>query len=287
MMQSGTAMLPTGIEVRSGVDRATFEREYLYPQRPVVLTDVLREWPALSTWTPEALRARFAEREFVVKGTTIRFGELIDRLLAEDPNRPAPYLNQELISKRLPELFADLSPMPWCVQPNWLAGRYPHPFINHWFNMGAEVELFIGAAGSGLHQLHYDVMHFNGFSMQIYGRKRFFLYPPEQTRFLYATDNISQVNDILQPDLERFPLFSQARPLVHDLAPGELLFIPPGWWHDTRILNHSLSVSVNTACRSNWADIRRDVCGSVSLAKRVPAWIYLTLIGWFRRVTRG
>jgi hypothetical protein len=286
-MVSGAMGTERGIDTRTGIDRATFVRDYLRPQRPVVLTDALARWPALVRWTPQSLRARFSERRLVIGGALMGFGDFIDRVLAADPARPAPYLNQEPIARHLPELLADLKPLPWCVQPNWLPGRHPNRFIDHWFNLSAEPELFIGAAGGGLHQLHYDFLHFNAFSMQVYGTKRFFLFPPEQGRLVYAASNISDVDDILAPDLRRFPLFAQAQPLVHDLEPGQLLFIPPGWWHDTRMLTHSISVSLNTACRANWAQVRRDVCRLATGGRRPLAWAYLTLLGWCRGWTRG
>ena len=33
------------------------------------------------------------------------------------------------------------------------------------------------------------------------------------------------------PDYERFPRLRKAKPLIVDLGPGDLLFLPPGWWH--------------------------------------------------------
>jgi len=277
---------PTSIDRRAHLTPRDFSREYLYPQRPVILLDMISSWPALSRWTPAALRARFADREVVIKDVTYRFGEFIDQLVKADPLNPAPYLSQFVISKTFPELVEDMRPLPLFLTPNWLPGKYPIRFIDQWFNRACEFDWFIGAKGDGLYLLHYDHLHFNAFSIQISGTKRFYLYPPEQTHLLYATRNISAINDVLKPDLARFPLFAEAKPLVFDLHAGEMLFIPPGWWHDTRMLTDSISVSTNTACASNWAAVRTDVWSDLRPRIRYLAWLYLWGLGLLRRWQR-
>ncbi len=264
---------------RHGLSREEFTRDFLNPRKPVVMVDVVSPWAALTRWTPESLRERFPDRQVVIKGVTYRFKDFIDQLLRADPANPAPYLNQEVISRSFPELVADLQPMPWCFR-TWL----PTDVIKHEVNLGAELELFIGAKGGGLHLLHYDYLHLHAFSVQIYGRKRFYLYPPEQTPYVYAQGNCSKVDNVLTPDLARFPLFAKAVPLVLDLAPGEVLFLPCGWWHDTRLLSDSISMSINTACASNWADVRRDICAHSSRKWRPLVWLWLLVQGWVRRL---
>jgi lysine-specific demethylase 8 len=54
--------------------------------------------------------------------------------------------------------------------------------------------------------------------------------------------NTSQVN-AEQPDLTLYPLFSQVQYMDHVLEPGDILYIPPKWWHYLRSLDTSFSVS--------------------------------------------
>ena len=42
------------------------------------------------------------------------------------------------------------------------------------------------------------------------------------------------------------------------LGPGEMLFVPAGWWHTTRLLGPAISVSIGCANATNWADFARD-----------------------------
>ena len=55
--------------------------------------------------------------------------------------------------------------------------------------------------------MHYDYIHTHTVLCQIYGRKQFTLFAPEDTPYLYATANQSAVKNPDDVDLERFPLF--------------------------------------------------------------------------------
>lgn len=98
---------------------------------------------------------------------------------------------------------------------------------------------------------HYDLP--DNVACVAAGHRRFTLFPPEQLANLYpgpldftpAGQQISMV-DFRQPDLERYPLFSEAleAALVAELGPGDALFIPSMWWHHVESLD-SINVLVN------------------------------------------
>ena len=119
--------------------------------------------------------------------------------------------------------------------------------------------------------LHYDGAGTHAFLMQIYGRKKFVIYPPDQERYLYPSpqkQNLSMINNVDKPDLDRFPLFAKATPITFVLEPGELLFIPSHWWHTTQMLTPSISVSINTVNQSNWHELVKFV--ATGAAQSVP-----------------
>jgi hypothetical protein len=57
------------------------DREFLLADRPVILTDVLRDWPASKKWSFDYLRASFPDRELRVRGGSRRTWRLLGRVL--------------------------------------------------------------------------------------------------------------------------------------------------------------------------------------------------------------
>ena len=53
-------------------------------------------------------------------------------------------------------------------------------------------------------------------------------------QLLESTSMVMSPVDILSPDLNRFPLFSQANRLKCTLSPGDVLFMPAFWWHEVQ-----------------------------------------------------
>jgi lysine-specific demethylase 8 len=105
-----------------------------------------------------------------------------------------------------------------------------------------DTRLWIGSAGtcSGLHTDLKD----NIFA-QIVGKKRVFLVPFNQTHLVHPfIDNI--VNSQVDPDhydFKKYPNFAKADVYSTIVGPGDVLFIPRGWWHYLR--SESPSISIN------------------------------------------
>jgi hypothetical protein len=154
-----------------------------------------------------------------------RFADLLRYVLALKDRREAPavYAGAVETAQALPG-FAAANPLPA------LAG------------FDAEPRIWIGNAASIT--THFDAS--DNIACVAAGRRRFTLFPPEQTPNLYvgpldhtvAGQPLSMV-DMAAPDLERFPRFTQAQEaaLVAELEPGDAIFIPALWWHQVDALS--------------------------------------------------
>lgn len=276
------------IERRRCPPYSDFSREFLAPRKPVVITGALGRWRALARWTPQFFKETYGTIPlrsdnqpytlggFLPKkdgGSPLTLGEFIDLVLASSDENPAPYLRNVHIEKFLPELNADLRPVPDYFQPNWIEGPLAKPLDTRLHS--GRFELYIGGTGGKFPVLHYDTWHIHTFLSQIYGVKRYTLFAPDQAPFLYPRGNQSQV-DLESVDLEKFPLFTQATPISCDLQGGEILFVPAGWWHTTRILTPSITVSASRVNASNWRDFSRDLKAKAPKHVRPLVAAYLT-----------
>lgn len=286
-----------GMERRVGLSYEEFSREYLQPLRPVVLTDATRQWRALTRWTPDFFRREFDSREINVwRDRRYTVSELIDLVESSSPEKPAPYLRNEYLADVFPELLGDVEPVPPPMSRNWLCGNFHSAQLDTLLNRCTLPEIYIGGAGGGFPFLHYDLYHTHAFLNQIYGRKLFVIYSPQQTGFLYPNPEIPNQSmvDIASPDFTKHPLFAKAVPIKFVLEPGETIFVPAGWWHTTRMLSASITVSVNHASESNWTNVVHDVQQSLRQSpNRATRWAagpiaaYLHGIGLFNSLARS
>ncbi|TFJ80702.1 hypothetical protein NSK_007879 [Nannochloropsis salina CCMP1776] len=115
---------------------------------------------------------------------------------------------------------------------------------NAWFGPGGTVS-----------PTHTDPYH--NLLAQVVGSKAVRLFAPSESAFLYPCQGLLRNNsrvDPLRPDLARFPLFARARSQTCVLEEGEMLYIPPLWWHHIQALSPSFSVSFWWGRRREGAD---------------------------------
>lgn len=224
-------------------------------QGPVLLRGLVADWPAvqagrqgaeamvryLAGFDPgrpveamfgePAIEGRFFYNDrldglnFVRKSRTI--SSTLERMLAarERERPPAIYLQSLPVDEHLPGFGA--------------ANGLPPALDRH--TGGARPRIWIGNRLTV--QAHFDLKE--NIACQVAGRRRFTLFPPEQTPNLYpgpfehtlAGPPVSMVR-IEDPDLEAHPRFTEAREQarVAELEPGDALFIPYFWWHHVESL---------------------------------------------------
>lgn len=230
-----------GLQVLSTMDFSAM----FNARSPVVLTDVVTQWPAFTKWTPEYMAAtlgnqrvdvfvtssgnvlpKFVERDY----KTVQFDELIDIVFSKPPPGKLYYMTGKGLGV-LKHLRQDLG------IPDLADGRSLD-------ELGTG--LWIGHKGN-VTSLHYDGWH--GCLVQLWGKKRVTLFSPDDTCNLYQRSPfggscwISRVSgNAKDADESRFPNLRRAQGIEWILEPGQLLYIPPYWWHEAESLDNSMSL---------------------------------------------
>ncbi len=115
--------------------------------------------------------------------------------------------------------------------------------------------IWFGGRSSSI-RTHYDALH--NMYIQIRGQKKFTLYPPSWWRFLYlyprlhACHRTSQV-DPTSVDKKLFPQFQteEKGPQQITLHEGDILYIPPYWFHEAESIGVSISANIWTESFEN------------------------------------
>ncbi|WP_442783628.1 cupin-like domain-containing protein [Collimonas fungivorans] len=214
------------------LDAAAF-RMHAAKGLPFVITGLVGKWP-LSALTPQTLRERFGELH-----VRARVGDYVNTAFAPDRAMQdmslLAYL--ELVAnhtQELPPYLGNLELRELNALCHWPA----------YFNKMGPPRFWLGPSGT-VTPLHCD--YDDNIFAQIWGSKRIFLSPPHYDEFLYPRE----ANAILfgspfdpeAPDFEKFPLARQAAMIECIMQPGELLYVPAGWYHQVRALTFSLSAN--------------------------------------------
>jgi hypothetical protein len=77
------------------------------------------------------------------------------------------------------------------------------------------------------------------------GRKRVIVAPPDSQGLYPLTRNplLSEIPDVRCVDRSRFPLFGRSLLSEATIDPGDLLYLPPYWWHQVCYVTLSFGVS--------------------------------------------
>ncbi|MEN9867493.1 MAG: hypothetical protein RL748_3083, partial [Pseudomonadota bacterium] len=193
---------------------------------PFLISGVVNKWP-LSNLSPQTLRERFGS-----VAVRARVGDYINTAFAPDRAMQdmslLAYLDLVAAgTEGLPPYLGNLELRvlnSMCHWPSWLTRIGPPRF-------------WLGPAGT-VTPLHCD--YDDNIFAQIWGSKRIFLAPPHHDQFLYPRE----ANPVLfgspfnpeAPDFEQFPLARNALMVECVVNPGDMLYVPAGWYHQVRAL---------------------------------------------------
>jgi len=231
------------VDRRPGLSREEFRDRYYAANRPVLMDGLMSGWRAMTAWTPDYLKAvaggqtvevmtgrdadphyeRYARKH----RTELRFADYVDMVYSGRATNDYHMVASNGFLQRpgAQPFLADLTAFP----------EYLRPATD-----GRQCFLWFGPAGT-VTPLHHDTS--NILLAQVKGRKRVRLVPAAQWQHVYNSSGVFSDVDCERPDLVRYPRFRQATVIDLVIEPGEVLFVPVGWWHHVRALDVSMTIS--------------------------------------------
>lgn len=235
----------SSIEILDRPSIEHFHMQYFAKRVPAIITNCMDQWPAMTKWPqPTYLIDVAGERMVPIEigshytnddwaQDMVKLKDFLRRQFANDDSDEIEYLAQHNLFDQIPQLQADL-PMPeyCCITENDAQA------------ISVDTKIWLGPKGT-ISPMHHDPKH--NLLSQIFGHKRIILAAPYATPHLYPHENDMLANtsqvDAEHLDFVRFPLTSNVKFYELTLYRGEMLYIPPKWWHYVRSLEKSLSVS--------------------------------------------
>ena len=245
------------IERRSRLSRKEFLSEYYAKNTPVILTEMMDNWPAMSKWSPQYLKENYGKVQVEIQAErnsdpnyeincnnlkqTVTMSEYVDRVTRDGTSNDYYMVanNRNLEREELKGLMDDIEMFPEFLDAS---------------NTSSRVFFWFGPAGT-ITPLHHDPV--NLMMAHLYGRKQWKIISPEQTPMLYNYVGVFSKVDLENPDYKKYPLFENVKIIDVVLEPGEVIFIPVGWWHHVKALDPSIAVSFTNFVfpnQYNWQD---------------------------------
>lgn len=237
----------TPVDKVATIDPALFKEQYYDAMKPVVITELAKQWPAYSKWNWDYFTSVVGNTEVGVYNNVksdaytpvnkaddyMKFGDYLD-MIRKGPVGLRIFLFN--IFQHAPELVADFT-WPEDLMKGYVK-RYPM--------------LFTGGAGSITH-MHFDIDLSHILHTQFIGRKRVLLFPYEEQHKLYRKPfevmsfaNFANYADPgkSQLDIAQFPAIEQAKGYEIILEHGDSLFMPAGYWHHMEYLDSGFAMSL-------------------------------------------
>lgn len=234
------------IERVKTISKKDFIQKYYKPQKPVVIENLIDDWPAYSKWSLDYIKEVSGELTvplyddrpvnyqdgFNEPHAEMKMSAYVDLLKSEPTKyriflwnvlKEIPHLQQDFsfpdiglrLMKKLPMLF--------------FGGKDSHTFMHF------DIDLA-------------DILHFH-----FEGRKQCILYPQSENKFLYKIPHslITREDiDFINPDFEKWPALKNAKGFIANLKHGNILYMPQGYWHYMKYLTPGFSMSLRAVASS-------------------------------------
>ncbi len=227
------------------ITKEEFITHYFKPQKPVVIEQFIKDWPAYSKWNLDYMKTIAGDKivplyddrpvdykdNFNEPHAKMKMSDYVD-LLKREPTKYRIFLWNVL--KEVPQLQSD----------------FTFPDFGLKLMKGLPM-LFFGGRDSYTF-MHYDIDLANIFHFHFEGKKQIILFDQKQSKYLYKIPHslITREDiDFSNPDLSKWPALQNAKGYITNLNHGEILYMPEGYWHFMKYLTPGFSMSLRAIAR--------------------------------------
>jgi hypothetical protein len=216
------------IDRLDGFSAEVFERDYYRRGRPVVFAGAARDWRCVREWSPDFFRERYGSSRVEVGDDRYSDrGGTVDTLPLSEA---VPMLQQS--SVRYIRFSSFLGEHPELVE--MLDARFRRDVRRFMLTKGA-TQMFMGNAGTST-ELHAAMT--NNMFVQVYGQKDWILVHPSHSALCKPVCENSPTfrSDLSATEVKKLPGLHAL------LQPGDILYLPPFYWH--YVMNPTFSIGV-------------------------------------------
>jgi cupin-like protein len=246
-LQKNNQMQFCSVDVVNDISSEQFKKEYYNQNKPVVLRNLSKQWPAYTKWTWDYLKQVAGTKSIPIYNNVksdaytpinkadgyTTFGEYIDMISKGPAEWRIFFFN---IFAHAPQLKEDFT--------------WPSDYVKGFLK--SMPSMFAGGKGSITH-MHFDIDLPNLIHTQFIGRKRVLLFPNEEQHKLYrkpfevlSLADFSNYYDSNKSkvDTVKFPALELAKGYDVILEHGDTLFMPSGFWHHMEYLESGFAMSL-------------------------------------------
>jgi hypothetical protein len=242
-----------------------FEKEYAIPNKPVILSDQVPTWPAWTKWTKEKMIERFQGKTFQVGRVETTLDKYFIYCAQSQEEKPL-YLFDNLYGEKYPDLLDDYVVPPYFRTDYFsLLGKKDRPSYR-WMLMGPP------RSGSTFHKDPNSTSAWNGL---ISGLKLWIMYPPDcPPPAVFPSKDEAEVTTPVTVTEWMLRFYKEVKkgpvkPIECLQRPGDLIFIPNGWWHQVLNIEECIAVTQNVVCDANLLNVVK----FLKAKKRPDVWL--------------
>ena len=248
----------------SDLSFAEFSHHVEKNQLPCLIQNLMTHWPALKTWTSSRALKSLVPRDYNCKvgsdddGYAVRLPYKYFHRYAHDPSHgviddsPLYIFDSNMLKKTalhkeyiVPHLFSE-DLLKYAGEDR----RPPYQWI------------CIGGARSGSN-IHVDPLGTSAWNALVTGHKRWALFPPDSVPKSVlkpsSVDSAVRWFDKVWPETQSAGWKEKGYPAPVEVwqGPGEVVFVPSGWWHVVVNLDFTVAVTHNFCSSANFALVLR------------------------------